>query len=203
MSVLPHLLLFLLVIVVLTTLANGAARAQDLETLQWVYELAHYTPADADAYNVWIIGATPLHRENEKVDTLAHLLEDISHQSNTRIAHVYLGGISNQQPKLQQSVMDYVAASREFQKHPPPIGFGRWEYKNSEKMRALVAEGVMKSPFVAEWNALLGKYGKSVRSASMEKLFFIKDEGRWGWNAAVWLMIDPPEKQPAKTPSKK
>jgi hypothetical protein len=171
--------------------AVAAASGQDLATLKWGYSLVHYPPMDhKPAFDAWVINGKSS-KDDQKVDTLAGLLTDIAHQQNTSVAHFYLGRDLVLQPPLQKAVMDYVSAQPEFQKHPPPAGVGRWEFKNGGKMRALIGEGLMHSPFVAECNVLLGKYGKSVRSVSMEKLFFTKKDDQWGWDAMVWLMIDP------------
>jgi len=167
-------------------------RGQSLAELRWDHKLEHYTPAEGAAYNAWVI--TPPARESASPQDLGTVLEVISHDANPSIAHLFLGDLIRR-PGLQTAVMDYVSAQPEFQKHPPPTGFGRWEFKNSAKLRALVEQGLLRSPFVADGNALLAKQGKAVISVSMEKLFFTKQDGKWGWDAIVWLRIDPPPKK--------
>lgn len=176
------------------------ARAQNLSELRWDHKREHYTPAEAPAYNTWVI--TPPARESTNPQELGLVLEDISHDANPSIAHIFLGDLIRR-PGLQTAVMDYVAAQPEFQKNPPPTGFGRWEFKNSAKLRELVEQGLLRSPFVANCNALLAKYGKAVKSVSMEKLFFTKKDDQWAWDAIVWLKIDPPPKDAGKTGGKK
>jgi hypothetical protein len=167
--------------------AGSAIRAEDFAELRWDYQLVHYTPAEGPVFDAWVISPPTVKGESE---SLAVLLDDISRQPNSRIAHIYLSKVMLR-PDLQEAVMKFMTGQPEFQKHPPPTGFGRWEFKNSDRMRVLVAKALMGSPFVADCNALLGKQGKSVRSVSIEKLFFTKEEGKWGWNASVWLMVDP------------
>jgi len=167
----------------------STVRAQSVAELRWDHRLEHYTRAEASAYDAWVI-APPV-RESTDPQELGAILEAISHQPNTSIAHIFLGDLIRR-PGFQAAVMDYVSAQPEFQKHPPPTGFGRWEFKNSAKLRVLVEQGLLRSPFVADCNALLVKHGKAVKSVSMEKLFFTKQDGKWGWDAIVWLMIDPP-----------
>ena len=173
--------------------------AQELKDLRWDYKLEHYTPAEAPAYDAWTI--SPPASGSTQAKDLAAVLESISHEKDLAISGIFLREL-NRQPELQKAVMDFVAAQPEFQKHPPPTGFGRWEFKNSAKLRALVEEGILKSPFVADCNAALAKYGKAVKSASMEKLFFTKKDGQWGWDAMVWLVIDPPPKSEGRAPAR-
>lgn len=175
------------------------ACAQNLAELRWDYQLTHYTPAESPAYDAWTI--SPPASGSTQAKDLAGVLESISHEKELAISGIFLREL-NRQPELQKAVMDYVAAQPEFQKHPPPAGFGRWEFKNSAKLRALVEQGILKSPFVADCNAALGKYGKAVKSASMEKLFFTKKDGQWGWDAMVWLVIDPPPKSERRAPAR-
>lgn len=165
--------------------------AQELKELHWDYQLEHHTPAEAPAYDAWSI--SPPATGSTKATNLAAVLEGISQENELAISGIFLREL-NRQPELQKAVMEYVAAQPEFQKHPPPAGFGRWEFKNSARLRALVEQGILKSPFVADCNAALGKYGKAVKSVSMEKLFFTKKDGQWSWDAMVWLVIDPPPK---------
>ena len=165
--------------------------AQELTDLRWDHELVHYTPAEFPAYDKWVI-TLPSTKSEHPLD-LAAIVDAISHEGNTSIAHIYLADLIRK-PEMQKAVMDYVSAQPEFQKHPPPTGFGRWEFKNAAKMRDLVGQGLLRSPFVADCNAVLGKHGKAVKSVSMEKLFFTKKDGVWGWDAIVWLKIDPPPK---------
>ncbi|MEP6670924.1 MAG: hypothetical protein ABJF10_17325 [Chthoniobacter sp.] len=167
--------------------------AEDLAELRWGRKLAHYTPADLPAFDAWVITSPAL--GTGEGQNLTTVLDAIAHEPTPTIEHFYLADLI-QRPDLQKAVMDFVMAQREFQKRPPPTGFGRWEFRNSDQMRALVAQGIMKSPFVAECDQRLAKYGKSIRSVSMEKLFFTKKDGQWGWNASVWLMVDPWPKAP-------
>ncbi|MDR3404462.1 MAG: hypothetical protein P4L99_18320 [Chthoniobacter sp.] len=171
--------------------AGSTLLAQNLAELRWDHRLEHYPRAEASAYDAWTI--TPPAHGSENPQEFGTIVEAIGHEANTSIAHIFLGDLVRQ-PELQKAVIEYVTAQPEFQKHAPPTGFGRWEFKNSDKLRALVAEGLMKSPFVADCNAALAKQGKAVKSVSMEKLFFTKKDGQWGWDAIVWLLVDPAPK---------
>ena len=176
---------------VLFCCAAPAVFAQNLAELRWVHQLVHYTPAEAPAYDQWVI--VPPAPRSENAQDFAAVVEAISHETNTSIAHIYLAELIRR-PELQAAVMEYVTAQPEFQKHPPPTGFGRWEFKNSGRMRALVEQGLLRSPFVRDCNAVLGKHGKAVTSVSMEKLFFTRKNSQWGWDAIVWLRVDPQPK---------
>jgi hypothetical protein len=183
-----------LLTVVAALLLSGvvpAVRAQNLSELRWDHHLEHYQRADASAYDAWVI--TPPARESRNPENFEAITEVISKESHQSIAHIFLGELVRR-PELQSAVMTYVAAQPEFQQHPPPAGFGRWEFKNSAKLRALVEQGILRSPFVADCNAVLNKHGKAVKAVLMEKLFFTKKDGQWGWDAIVWLKIDPPPK---------
>ncbi len=168
--------------------AGPALFAQNLAELRWDHQLVHYTRAEASAYDAWTI--TPPAHGSEHPQDFGTIVEAIGHEANSSIAHIFLGELVRR-PELQKAVVAYVTAQPEFQKHPPPTGFGRWEFRNSDQLRALVAKGLMRSPFVADCNAALGRQGKAVKSVSMEKLFFTKKDGQWGWDAMVWLMVDP------------
>jgi hypothetical protein len=128
---------------------------------------------------------------------LKKVVEAIAAESNSSIVHIYLKDLIRGR-EMQEAVMNYVTAQPEFQNHPPPTGFGRWEFKNSEKMRALVGQGILRSPFGEACSAVLAKHGKSVRAVSMEKLFFTRKDGKWGWDAIVWLLVDEPPKSAKK-----
>jgi hypothetical protein len=180
--------------------AVSTVPAQNLAELRWDYKLEHNTPAEAPAYDAWVI--SPPASGSAEAKDLAGVLESISHEKAPAISGIFLREL-NRQPELQKAVMEYVTAQPEFQKHPPPTGFGHWEFKNSAKMRALVEQGLLRSPFVTDCNALLAKHGKAIKSVSMEKLFFTKKDGEWGWDAMVWLVIDPPPKAAAKVPGGK
>jgi len=180
--------------------AGSALYGQNLAELRWDHQLEHYTRAEASAYDAWTI--TPPTRGSEKPQDLETIVEGIARQPNSSIAYIFLGELVRR-PELQKAVVEYVTVQRELQKHAPPTGFGRWEFKNSDKLRALVVEGLMHSPFVADCNAALGKQGKAVKSVSMEKLFFTMKDGRWGWDAIVWLVVDPPPQDAPKKTGKK
>lgn len=164
-------------------------RAQSLVELRWDHKLEHYERAERSAYDAWVI--TPPARESASPRDLGAVLDAISREPNSSIASIFLGDLVRR-PELQAAVMAYVVVQPEFQKRPPPTGFGRWEFKNSTKLQALVEQGLLRSPLVAGCNALLAKQGKAIKSVSMEKLFFTKKDGQWGWDAIVWLRIDPP-----------
>jgi len=168
----------------LLCVVGSTALAQDLATIRWDYELAHYP--DGMAPDAWVISQPA--RDSVTAKDLAAVLDTISRDPNSSIAHFYLPDPA-QLPETQESVMEYVSAQPEFQKHPPP-GSGRWKF-NSAKMRALIAKGMMNSRFVADCNVLLGKYGKSIRDVGMEELFFTKTDGRWIWHAMMWLTVYP------------
>lgn len=175
----------------------STARAQHLAEVRWQYRLEHFTPAEAPAYDAWIIEPQDA---ATRVENFGSLMDLLSGEGNSNIEHVYLRNLVRQ-PETRDAVMKYVEAQPEFKKNPPPAGFGRWEFKNSKTMRRLVEQGILKSPLVVEISEQLAKHGKTVRSVSMEKLFFTKKEGDWSWDAMVWLMIDAPN--PGKAGGKK
>lgn len=181
----------LTLIIALLALALAPAFAQDFSTLRWNHELEHFTHAEGSAYDAWII--TPPAAGGAKPHDFATIVDSIFQEPQTRIAHIFLGDLVRR-PEFQKPVMDYVAAQPEFRQHPPPVGFGRWEFKNSKKMRYLVEQGLLRSPFATSCNVVLGPHGKMVGAVSMEKLFFTKKDGQWAWDAMVYLIIDPPPK---------
>lgn len=186
-----------LVLLAILLLCGGGAPVwgQKLEELRWLHKLTHYTPAEAPAYDAWVI--VPSAGEAEGGQDLEKVVDAIAGETKSAIAHIYLHDLIRRS-ELQEAVMSYVAAQPEFQKHPPPAGFGRWEFKNADRMRMLVSQGILQSPFGQACTAVLAKHGKSVRKASMEKLFFTKKDGKWAWDAIVWLLVDEPPKSDGK-----
>jgi hypothetical protein len=162
--------------------------AQELATLRWDHQLDHYTPAEAPAYDAWII--TPSEPKSEDPRDFGAVLDDIFHRENPRLSHIYLRGLTGD-PDLQDDVMSYILARPDFQAHPSPKGFNRWAFQDNTRMRALVEQGVLHSRFVADCNALLARYGREVEWVSMEELFFVKKEGRLIWDAGMWLILEP------------
>jgi hypothetical protein len=177
-----------LALVVLLCAGGPASSAQELAKLLWDHKLVHYTPAEAPAYDAWII--TPPAGGSPDPRALAAVLDDIFQRENTVISHIYLAALIRG-PELQADVIAYVLAHPEFQKQPPPKGFSRWAFRDNAKMRALIEQGMLHARFVADCNSALAKHGRAVQWVSMEKLFFTKKDGQWGWDAITWLMLEP------------
>lgn len=148
----------------------------------WTADLVHYG-SDGDK---WVIEPAV---ESTKAQRLAAVLQTIhSKGQEVQFKHIALNTLYSR-ADLQSDVIGYLEKQELFQTSPPPVGKGRWDFKNSGEIQKLVKNALLETQFVTLLNKELAAYGWKISSVSMEKLYFTKEDGKLKWHAIVWMNL--------------
>ena len=66
---------------------------------------------------------------------------------------------------------------------------GNMHNPNVTSIKKYFELAILKTNYIKRINALLYKYGYSVRSVSTEKFFLIKEQGALKFDALTWLIV--------------
>jgi hypothetical protein len=90
---------------------------------------------------------------------------------------------------IQADVVAALERQDRFKISPPPFRKNKWDFPGRGETQMLVSDALAQSRFVKSLNDELAVFKLQIVSASMEKLFFIKENGKIAWHAIVWFNV--------------